>query len=320
MMPAALAQDASCPALVVEAEPAVTARWPGLPDTVRAAFEKRDDVDRCAQVTLTLRDGVIGIDVALPDGRSAHRSASRREDVVPALQPLLLVPEEAPSEPSEEESTSPAPPSPPAAASPAPETKVPATPAFIPVRDAPASASAPASQPGHLRIELSAQTGARIGDGRAGVLLGAVSFLEVSGWLVGFGGSVQRYRELDGPESAGALELALLGGRRFRFGTMALDLTAGTAAAYQGTSTFETAQPAGTGSQTPKSGSVSSTVPRLLLEARLAFGALSTLHTFVGIDGDVGPAQSPDASQLPNAPRLPTWTLGLALGATVGTP
>jgi hypothetical protein len=318
MTPAPLAQDASCPAIVVEARPAVTARWPGLADMVRAAFEKRDDVDRCAQVTLTLRDGVIGIDVALPDGRSAHRSASRREDVVPALQPLLLVPEEAPSEPTEESKES-TPPAPPAAASPArPETKMPATSVFIPVRETPASA--PASQPGHLRIELSALTGARIGDGRAGVLLGAVSFLDVSGWLVGFGGSVQRYRALDGPDSAGALELALLGGRRFRFGTMALDLTAGPAAAYQGTSTFETTQPAGTGTQTSQSGSVSSTVPRLLLEARLAFGALSTLHTFVGIDGDVGPAQSPDASQLPNAPRLPTWTLGLALGATVGTP
>lgn len=311
MMPAALAQDASCPAIVVEAEPAVTARWPGLPDAVRGAFETRDDVDRCAQVTLTVRDGIIGIDVALPDGRSAHRSASRREDVVPALQALLLVPEEeAPSDPSE--------PTPAASAeSPVPELEVPSTTASLPAREAPASA--PASPSSHLRIELSALTGARIGDGRAGVLLGAVSFLDVSGWLVGFSGSVARYGVLGGGESAGALELALLGGRRFRFGTMALDLTAGPAAAYQGTTTFETTQPAGTRSQT-QSGSVSSTVPRLLLEARLAFAALSTVHTFVGIDGDVGPAQSPDASLLPNAPRLPTWTLGLALGATVGTP
>ncbi len=316
MMPAALAQDASCPTVVVEAEPAVTARWPGLPDAVREAFETRDDVDRCAQITLTIRDGIIGIDVALPDGRSAHRSASRREDVVPALQALLLVPEEAPSDPSEPtDEHEPAPP----AASPAPEMVVPTATALVPAREAPASTAVSRSPSGHLRIELSALTGARIGDGQAGVLLGAVSFLDVSGWLVGFSGSVARYRVLGGGESAGALELALLGGRRWRFGTMALDLTGGPAATYQGTTTFVTAQPHGTGAQT-QSGSVSSTVPRLLLGARLVFSALSTVHTFVGIDGDVGPAQSPDASLLPNAPRLPTWTLGLALGATVGTP
>lgn len=314
MMPAAPAQVASCPAIVVEADPAVGARWPGLAGTVREAFEERDDVDRCAHVTLTLRDGAIGIEVALPDGRSAHRSASRREDVVPALQPLLLVPEEAQSEPSDVSAA--------AAASPVPvEMEIPSTIASVPsAREGTVPTPASQTPAGHLRIELSALTGARIGDGRAGVLLGAVSFLDVSGWLVGFAGSVQRYRDLGGSDrGAGALELALLGGRRFRFGTMALDLTAGPAAAYEGTATFETAQPAGTGSQI-QSGSVSSTVPRVLLQARLAFSALSTVHTFVGIDGDVGPAQSPDASQLPNAPQLPTWTLGLALGATVGTP
>lgn len=315
MMPAALAQDASCPAIVVEADPAVRARWPGLRDAVREAFEARDDVDRCARVTLTIRGRAIGLDVALPDGRSAYRVASRREDVVPALQALLLVPEEAPSEPPSDEPIPPA-------ASPVPaEMEIPSTAALVAAaRDAPSPTSPAAQSPAsHLRIELSALTGARIGDGRAGVLLGAVSFLDVSGWLVGFAGSVQRYRELGGSEGAGALELALLGGRRFRFGTMALDLTAGPAAAYEGTTTFETAQPVGTRSQI-QSGSVSSTVPRLLLEARLAFAALSTVHTFVGIDGDFGPGQSPDASLLPNAPRLPTWTLGLALGATVGTP
>jgi hypothetical protein len=66
--------------------------------------------------------------------------------------------------------------------------------------------------------------------------------------------------------------------------------------------------------------STSSTAPRLLLGARVSFGVLSTLHTFVGIDGELGPARAGDGENVPGAPRLPVWTLGLALGATVGTP
>ena len=97
---------------------------------------------------------------------------------------------------------------------------------------------------------------------------------------------------------------------------MALDLVGGPAVALGGTTTYATA------SQTSnvQSASASNTVPRLQVEARLVFAALSTLHTFVAVDGDFGPANSPDASQLPNPPHLPTWTAGLALGATVGTP
>jgi hypothetical protein len=60
-------------------------------------------------------------------------------------------------------------------------------------------------------------------------------------------------------------------------------------------------------------------VPRLLLGARVNFSALSTLHTFVGIDGELGPPRAGDGGDIPDAPRLPVWTLGLALGATVGT-
>jgi hypothetical protein len=106
----------------------------------------------------------------------------------------------------------------------------------------------------------------------------------------------------------------VLVGRRFRFEDAALDLAAGPAAAMQGTSTFET-RSATTGNTLTESSS--STVPRLLLGARVSFSALSTVHTFVGIDGELGPPRA--GAELPGAPRLPVWTLGLALGATVGT-
>ena len=59
----------------------------------------------------------------------------------------------------------------------------------------------------------------------------------------------------------------------------------------QGTATF-TRQVGTTG--TVSQSSSSSTVPRLLLGARVSFGALSALHTFVGVDGELGPARVGD--------------------------
>jgi hypothetical protein len=311
----ALAQGPSCSQVAVEADASLETRWPDLTQRVRDAFEAREDVDRCARILLSLHEAVIGVEVVLLDGRSAQRSVSRRDDVVPALEALLIVP--------------PAPlaravPTPPATTTTSAPSMLPMTPhladsaaptaASAPVREAPGAR--PTQPSSHLRIELSVLTGARIGDGQASVGLGALSFLDLSEWLVGFAGRADRYETLDGTHPASALELALLGGRRLRFRTMALDLVGGPAVALGGTTTYATASPTGNG----QSASASNTAPRLLVEARLVFAALSTVRTFVAVDGDFGPANSPDASLLPNAPHLPTWTAGLALGATVGTP
>jgi hypothetical protein len=317
----AFAQDRSCSPMTIDADPSVGVRWPGLLNHVRETFEARVDVDRCAHVTLTAREASITVEVVLPDGRSATRSASRREDVVPTLVALLLLPQRSPqvltSSPAEPTGSNPPPANPmpaPSSASPpgTPDVSlsrglaVPERDALVPTLGQPRS---------HLRIELSAATGARIGDGQASVGVGAISFLELAGWLVGFEGRADRYQTLaGGAHSGGALELAVLGGRRFRFQSIALDLTAGPAAVMQGTATFETRSPT-TGNDVSQSSS--STVPRLLLGARVSFSALSTVHTFVGIDGELGPTRAGD--DVPGAPRLPLWTLGLALGATVGT-
>jgi hypothetical protein len=184
----------------------------------------------------------------------------------------------------------------------------------------------PSSRP---QIELSVATGGRIGDGQASVGLGALSFLDLSEWLVGFGGRLDRYHMLTGANSSSALELAVLWGRRFRLESMALDLFAGPAAELQGTATLQTqtTKPVtGDNKCTPLPGgacvskaSSSSTVPRLVLGARLSFSARSTVRIFIGVDGDFGPSRAGDSADIPGAPRLPIWTLGLALGATVGT-
>jgi hypothetical protein len=321
----ALADAASCSPMAIEGDASVSTRWPGLLDRVRDAFEARDDVDPCARVKLTLGGGSVSVEVTLPDGRSAARAVSRREDVVPTLEALLLLPQrtvqaQIPAlDPSESES----PPASsqsalPSEASPPGPRQVPSARALA-VPDHDASAPSPVHRPSRLTIELSVLAGARIGNGQTGVGLGALSFLDLSGWLVGFEGRADRYKTLSGgPKDGGALELAVLGGRRLRFHDLALDLTAGPAAILQGTATFETsATPGNTVPGNTVTESSSSTVPRILLGARVSFSALSTVHTFVGVDGELGPPRA--GADVPGASRLPVWTLGLALGATVGT-
>jgi hypothetical protein len=325
----AFAEEPSCAAMTLEVDASVSARWPGLVNRVREAFEARDDIDRCARVKLTPGEGSVTVDVMLPDGRSATRSVSRQEDVVPTLEALVLVPALVPQRSVQGQTPAPDPPasgSPEASSrsAPQPEASPPGTRDVrprggLPVPDRDPSAASPGYPPSRLRIELSVMTGARVGDGQASVGLGAVSFLDLSGWLVGLQGRADRYRALSG-ETPGAsvLEVAVLAGRRFRFRNTALDLVAGPAEVLQGTTTFAS-QPTATGGATV-TGSSSSTVPRLLLGARVDFSALSTLHPFVGLDGEVGPTRAGDGGGLPEVPRLPVWTLGLALGATVGTP
>ncbi|MGH7440997.1 MAG: hypothetical protein ACRENE_35435 [Polyangiaceae bacterium] len=309
----ASADGAPCSGLAVEADAATEARWPGLQERIRQTLAQREDVGRCARIALTSRGATIGVEVSLPDGRSAHRSISRREDVVPVLEALLIVPSPAPQ-------ARPEPSAPPADAANTPQASVRAPPGDATARTASRAAdevpmTTPVQPSRRWGIDLSVLMGARVGDGQAGVGLGALSFLDFDGWLAGFEGRADRY-EAPGGARTGALELALLGGRRLRFGTTALDLVAGPAVAVGGQTTYESVSPGGDRT----SASVSNTVPRFLVDARLAFAALSTVHTFVGLDGAFGPASSPEASALPNAPRLPVWTAGVALGATVGIP
>jgi hypothetical protein len=327
----AFADAPACTTMAIGADASVTARWPGLVERVREAFEARDDIDRCARVAMTMRGDRLEVAAVLPDGRSAARSVSGQDDVVPTLEALLLVPQR----------------SPPEASQPRPRTETAAFEASVPEippantnsvapreRSPPATplVASPGPAPGpsasRLRIELSVMTGACVGDGQVGLGLGALSLLDVSGWLVGFEGRADRYQTfVAGTPGTGVLELAGLGGRRFRFRTIALDLIAGSALVLQGTTTIATASAPGNGGNvaTAANGanevtsSSSSTAPRLLLGARVNFGALSALRTFVGVNGELGPSRLGDGGAVPDVPRLPIWTLGLALGGTVGT-
>lgn len=315
--------------MAVTVDASVRARWPELPGQVRHAFEARSDIDACARIELASNEGTIAVAVTLPDGRSAFRQVSRREDVMPTLEALLLVPA---AELGLEASA-------PSIPRPAPTEAIQATaptqaiqPTAIPVvpvhvaaaqRDGMETRGAP-DPSSRLRIELSVLTEARIGDGQKSVGFGALSLLDIGGWLVGFEGRADRDERIGGGDPGAALELAALGGRRFRFQNLALDFVGGPAVALRGGGTGIAVAPARPGaSPDPGAGSSSSqsslgAVPRARLGAHLIFGARSSFRIFTGVDGEFGPAKA-SGDNPGDESRLSVWTLGLALGATVGT-
>ena len=309
--------DPACSTVDVQEDPRVRARWPRLSELIHEAFEGRDDIDACARIELkTSAATTVNMTVVLPDGRSASRSA-QGDDVLPTLEALLLVPQSdwivtaAPAAaPQGVPSTGS---SPPAEGDPLP---IPLG-SKVASRDvAPGPARLPASPSSPLRIELSVATNARVGSGQTGLGLGAVSLLEVGQWLAGFEGQVERYRQLGGGPPGGALEFGALVGRRFRFGNMAVDLLAGPAVALRGRIEITTASPVAK-TTTPSNEEL---VPRALFCPRVVFAAHSILRGFVGLEGELGPGSAPSEQRLGEAPGLPIWTVGLALGATVGTP
>ncbi|HMI88209.1 MAG TPA: hypothetical protein VK550_29190 [Polyangiaceae bacterium] len=318
--PAAHAADLSCSAITVEADAALRARWPGLLQRVRDELTGREDIDVCARVELSGGDDLtIGVEVTLPDGRSASRIAMRREDVVATLQALLVLPERAATRAAPVAKASPVPRNPSGRPSEANDRVNPiARDSANMDHDVPAPSAA--HQPRRLGAELSVIGGARIGDGQTSYGLGALSFLDIGGWLVGFQGRVDRYRSIAGDSPEAALELAVLAGKRIQFRTVALDLTVGPAVAVKGIAFSETVvAPVGTTTpEMPMSEPGSGPVPRLLVGVRVGFSPRSVFRTFIGFDGELGPPRATSRADT-GLTRLPIWTLGLALGGTVGT-
>jgi hypothetical protein len=312
------ATAAPCPGLAVEVQAAARARWPALGEQIRQEFAGRDDVDPCARVAVTLRGSSALVTVTLSDGRLAGRSASRPDDITPTLAALLLVPQ-APAVLPVATSAAAAPgTAAPETLEPVPAARLKADPdgsdrAHVAVArpERPPMGSDPAASPVHL--DLSIGMGARVGDGQAGVGLGVISLVEIDAWLVGLQARADSYRGLSPGPTTGALEFAALGGRRLRAGTLVLDFLAGPALGMQvvGKSVKQV------GSTEPAMTTSPTIEPRLLVGTRLTFRAQSTVRTFVGLDGDFALTDTTNPSAA--LPPLPAWTVGLVLGATVGT-
>ena len=310
----ASAAEPGCTSLGVEADAAFRARFPEWLDRVQNELRARADVDPCARVELGLtNDGTISVAVTLADGRSASRRITRADDVIPTLEGLLLVPDPPPAAADE-----------PPAATPVPASQPRPAPRVRWTRGESAEESPPHPGSRQLGFELSAVTGARIGDGQVGYGAGLLSFIQIGGWLIGFQGRADGYRALHGSDPETALELAILGGRRFDFGKLALDLSVGSAIVMNGVTFSETQATSveGTAAMMPPPSpepESSGPVPRLLLGARLGMSPRSVFRTFVGVDGEVGPRAFMGPREDASSPHLPSFSVGLALGATVGT-
>ena len=112
-----------------------------------------------------------------------------------------------------------------------------------------------------------------------------------------------------------AFTFGLLGGRRFRTTALALDVYGGPGFAHQGTYTSVL--------ETPQTGRIvheksAGLLFRASAATRLVFRPDALVRSFLGIDLDVG-ERGDSSSSPPEMPRLPLWTLGISLGATVGT-
>jgi hypothetical protein len=321
---AALAADRACSAMDIESDDALHERWPDLVARVRDDLLTRDDLDACARVSLSLqRDAAIGVTVALPDGRSASRTALNQDDVVPTLQALLLVPKhtlaasearrtETVSQPLNRRST-------PEVARTKARTRAAAP---VAAEGGTALGALSSDPPTGLGVELSVMSGARIGNGQASFALGAMSFLDFSGWLLGFEGRADKYHVLATGDANTALELGALLGKRIRFPSVTLDVMAGPGVAMKGamsdSEVVAVEMPPSSAPPPARPEPSSGPVPRLLVAARLGFRPRSAFRTFVGLEGTFGPERAVGNTS-PESPRLPHWTLGLALGATLGT-
>jgi len=306
------ATERDCSSLTFDTDAAVDERWPGLPEEIHRALDGRADVEACARVRVTNTDGSLVVNVTLPDGRSAARPVRHRDDVLPTIDALLLLPRPLEPTPVTEVEVAPA--------TIVVAARKSAIPRELTVRVSPPPDTAPARR---LGIELSLALGAHVGDGQKSVGVGLVSLLDVSGWLVGFDARADRY---DGtataPAPMGALEIGVLAGRRMRTRELAFDLLAGPALGLRGGWRIVTANVPSGPAATPVSQTMAdpTLVPRLHFGGRLTFRARSLVRTFVGVDGEVGDA-GPIAPRPPDqAHGLPVWTVGLTVGATVGSP
>jgi hypothetical protein len=329
---AARAAPDGCENIAVECDADFRRRFPDLLEQVQSELSSRPNLDACARVELHLLPGsLIAVSVDLPDGRAASRKVGRSEDVLPTLQALLLLPGSAASAASLA--------SDPAAAGAFPA--ITASPVSLqPSRDRPSSVwrpgtaeetvfSATTTSARQLGVELSLTCGARIGGGQLGYGVGALSVLEVKSWLAGFQGRIDRYRSLRGGDGATALQLAILGGRRLDFGAWALDLTTGPGLAIQSEATNVvesgrveggTDAPAFMAPPAPVSTQTPAPVPRLAVAARLGLNRRSLFGAFVGVDAELGPTAARGAGAADGAATgLPQFSIGLALGATVGS-
>ncbi len=281
------AAECTGPELEVDAE--AKGLHPDLETKVRPHLT---GADPCARVQILAAGGKLVVVVTLKDGRTAVRRAGDVDDLLDALDALVLVPTAAHA--------------PPPAAVVSPRfTAAPAP----PKDEAPKPPSSVAPAP---RLELAAAATAGIAGapGFAGFGLEGLAQVHLVPHLLGV---VVRYEPLGGPladtDSRGrftamAMSVAAVAGRRLSLGSMQLDLLAGLGL-------MALAQEF----KAPGEKEVRSTRldPRLVVSLRLADSGTASLRGYLGLDLTAGwPATSQEPA--PGLKEFPSTSATLSLG------
>lgn len=315
------AAERACSSLAFSVDAAVRQRWPELDGELHQRFDGRNDIDGCARVGVGLGrpEAAFSVSVTLLDGRSATRVIRHREDLLATVEALVVLP------PAAERTDS----------APAPSASVDragveaatgavgaprASTTELSVMTVHASPPLPASR-SRLDLELALALGAQIGDGQTKMGAGATTLADFAGWLAGVVAEVNSYQRR-GPAEArtGAFAIGLLGGRRFEIANLTLDVTAGPAVTLRGGWSVATVKGVpDTTVPAVESSSGQTLVPRLRFGSRLTFRPRATVRPFFGIDGEVGRVGPVGPPQRGETQGLPVWTVGLAMGVTVGT-
>ncbi|MBL8715763.1 MAG: hypothetical protein JNL79_07190 [Myxococcales bacterium] len=284
------AAECTGPELDVEAE--AKALHPGLEAKVQAHLAGSDP---CARVHVLATGGKLVVIVTLKDGRTAIRRANDVDDLLDAVDALVLVPTHAVAPAAAEE---------PAVA-----------PRFTPVvKDEAPKASASASVPTpRLEFAAAATAGISGAPGFAGFGLQGLAQLHVAPSLLGV---VVRYEPLGGPladtDSRGrfrtmSMSVAAVAGRRMLLGSMQLDMLAGLGLVAL-SQEFKA----------PGEKEVRSTRldPRLVASLRLSDSGAASLRGYLGLDLTAGwpTSQEPAPGLLAFPSTSATLSLGLLWG------
>lgn len=307
--PLVRAEERECAGVVVNASPQVVSAWPDLPRKIAETLASRPAIDTCAHVRLSKAERAIDIDVRLVDGRVAARSVPSIDDVIPALEGLLLMPEFEPEAPVIEQQA----PSIEREESEAPvvERQEPAPASEQPRRLRPDSglsdSGVATAEPSAVSFELSAITGLRGGDGPTSGSLGAVALLNMWDWLLAFDGRAHAIH------AANTLEVTLTAGHRFSPGSLELDVLLGLAAEARGPDHVREGAVAIDAEPRPDGEPWFYVASRLHLAPRSALGLFIGVEALSGVMGpeDVGPERLQGED---------VWMAGIVAGATVGTP
>lgn len=292
---------AACPNLTFESDD------PSLIALINDGYAHREDIDTCAHVRLTTRGAQVALAVTLPDGRVAERMTSRAE-LLTTLEALLRVPTatdgarddrtaERRDDARDDEAVT---------------LQVGST---MGARGAAAGGGGErdavvprAPRRPRIGLELAALSSAQVGAWTA-VGAGALGLADVDSGLVG---ARFRYDQYNAPHGEHAFSAHLLGGKRVRLGDFSLDLLGGFGLKLE-TIPEDDGVPRPVIVQRPYPGAAvppgppfllyTTTRPEAVFSVRFNARAQSHLRAFLSLDGA--------ASE--------SWSLGLSLGAAVGT-